>query len=102
MLNRMIFRSAISMLTLALSGGVAFADAPDTLWSYMYGDSLLEHDPRAFIQSSDGGYVMTGYESPYRGRGDIVLTKTDAQGNEQWKRKWGAWLSSIFPRAVLN
>ena len=41
------------------------------------------------IQTSDGGYVVVGSSDSYPGSGfDIVLTKLDANGIEQWSRRY--------------
>jgi hypothetical protein len=35
----------------------------------------------------DGGYILCGYTDPFGSEGsDIILSKIDADGNQEWKR----------------
>ncbi len=38
------------------------------------------------VQTSDGGYALTGYVTIPGGSWDIILLKTDEYGNEQWRK----------------
>lgn len=58
----------------------------DTTWTKTYGTSLNEKG-RSLSITSDGGYVLIGYED-FVG-GNIFLVKTDALGNEQWHKYYG-------------
>ena len=59
------------------------------LWGKRYG---LEYPDTGtgVEQTADGGYILSGYTRSY-GAGDFnaLLIKTDASGNEQWKRAYG-------------
>lgn len=56
-------------------------------WTRTYGD--VPTVGFAAIQTTDGGYALTGYKSVTGNGYDAYLLKTDAQGNEQWERTWG-------------
>lgn len=61
----------------------------DTLWTKTYGGA--EHDcGYAVRQTTDGGYVVTGYTaSSGAGGDDVYLIKTDANGNVLWSKTYG-------------
>ena len=41
-------------------------------------------------QTSDGGYILTGYTNPYSSfSSEFWLIKTDSNGNEQWNKTFG-------------
>jgi hypothetical protein len=59
--------------------------AGDTQWTRTYGGTG-EDVGYSVRQTTDGGYIVAGYTSPYGGGGandfDVYLIKTDANGNE--------------------
>jgi len=68
----------------------AFALEPgDTLWTRTYGGSGTDYC-YSVQQTSDGGYVVTGYTSSFgAGGNDFYLVKTDANGDTLWTRTYG-------------
>jgi len=58
-------------------------------WSRTFGTTNDDYG-RSAIQTSDGGYVITGYTFSYGdGSANAWLIKTDASGNEEWNEIFG-------------
>ena len=65
----------------------------DTLWTKTYGENLSDWG-RSVEQTSDGGYIITGYTtSSWDGSDDVWLIKTDLEGNMLWTKTYGGNLS---------
>lgn len=62
----------------------------DTSWTKTYG-SLDEDDFCVSVeQTTDGGFMLSGNSNnSLSGNRDIMLVKTDQNGNEQWIKKFG-------------
>lgn len=63
------------------------------LWSHTYGGRGMDH-AKMVRQTADGGYVLVGNQAdefPTSNvyRGNLFLIKTDAEGNELWRRLYG-------------
>jgi len=59
------------------------------IWNKSYGGQYLDIG-KSVIQTSDGGYVLTGSTSSYgAGNHDAWLIKTDMYGNEIWNNTYG-------------
>ena len=66
-----------------------FAQAPDTMWSKIYGGS--EDDVGYWVeQTADGGFIITGYTRSYGGSDwDLWLLKTNSEGDTIWTKVYG-------------
>jgi hypothetical protein len=63
------------------------------IWSHMYGGRGNDA-ARMVRQTADGGFILVGDladETPTRGlyESNILLIKTDAEGDEEWRRTYG-------------
>jgi hypothetical protein len=62
-------------------------------WIQTYGSGFYYESGYSVDQTTDGGYIIVGtLESPYIGSlpaGQIILIKTDSNGDEQWYQYYG-------------
>jgi hypothetical protein len=61
----------------------------DTLWTKLYFDNPDFTVFYNHIQTSDGGYALVGYTNEIDADGDVLLVKTDSDGNMLWYKKYG-------------
>jgi hypothetical protein len=72
----------------------------DTLWTKTYGDTL-EEQGYSVQQTTDGGYIITGWIGPNLfGPYDVYLVKTDSSGTLLWTKTYGEMLSFEFGRSI--
>ncbi len=65
----------------------------DTLWQRKYIDATDGCIPQMVTSSVDGGFLMTGFfEGINR---TTLLIKTDANGNELWRKKIGKFIPNV-------
>lgn len=57
-------------------------------WSNIFIGSDMESG-ESVIQTSDGGYIITGFAGSYEDRFNALLIKTDSNGNEEWYQTYG-------------
>jgi hypothetical protein len=57
-------------------------------WEKTYGGSNSDYAD-SVIQTSDGGYAVTGYGYSFGPKSDGFLVKTDANGSAQWQQSFG-------------
>ncbi len=61
----------------------------NVIWAKTYGGTG-EDAAFSVQQTSDGGYIVAGYTGSFgAGLDDIILIKTDANGNVQWAKTYG-------------
>ena len=58
------------------------------IWMKQYGDSLNESSKYA-AQTSDGGFILCGFQNDSFGSNDTYVIKTDSDGNMQWQKTFG-------------
>ena len=61
------------------------------VWEKTYGGSGQGQDDwgKSVQQTTDGGYIITGYTKSFGGYGQVWLLKTDNQGDTLWTKTFG-------------
>ncbi len=68
----------------------------DTLWQKRFYDTIDNVLPQMLTTSIDGGFLITGmFEDPVNVGRKCMLIKTDANGNELWRKK----ITKAYPNA---
>jgi len=61
----------------------------DTLWTRLYFDNPAFTAFYNHVQTPDGGYALVGCIADTDPDGDVLLVKTDSEGNMEWYKKYG-------------
>lgn len=65
----------------------------DTIWTKIMGGTNFKNFGNSVVQTYDGGFVVTGSTENFGvGMYDVILIKTDADGNINWSRTYGGLL----------
>ena len=75
-------------------------------WQYTYGENG-DDVCRSLVQTRDSGFVLAGYTEYHFDKGtyvshrkDMLLVKTDAQGEQRWKKTFNLTDSDVFTSLV--
>jgi len=60
----------------------------DTLWTRSFGDINLDEFGRSVRETSDHGFIITGYGGVSQ-ENQVILIKTDSLGNYEWQNAFG-------------
>lgn len=82
MLKRNVFVGIPLWITLS------FAQAPDTLWTKTYGGGAIDVG-RSVQQTTDHGYIITGWTLSFGNQQEVYLIKTDEFGDTTWTKTYG-------------
>jgi len=66
----------------------------DTLWvgRYYFSKGGVGH---CVQQTTDGGYILVSSTYAYDGAGDLLLIKTDEEGDTVWTKVYGSWWEDV-------
>lgn len=78
-----------TFLLLPFNFSLVFAQAPDTLWTKIYGGDSADF-AYSIQQTLDGGYVIVGLSRSFgAGSYDVWLLKTNPSGDTIWSKTYG-------------
>jgi predicted secreted protein len=82
------------LVSCAVSAAVCPCVRAASMWSKTYGGTGADTGAGDIIQTSDGGYAISGDTASFGAGGtDYWLIKTDAAGNMQWNKTYGGSLA---------
>jgi len=93
----LVFHLSFLSILLFLSSQF-FSQAPDTLWTKTFG-GVYGDVGHSVQQTTDGGYIISGFTNSIAGNSDLWLIKTDGSGDTLWTKTYGGsnsdWSRSI-------
>ena len=90
--NRLLL--GIFLLVLLCFSMVFTVEAEVAIWIQAYGGTDKDY-PQSVVETSDGGYAITGYTASYGVGGDFWLVKTDSSGTALWNQTYGGIGSEV-------
>lgn len=91
---KQLIKSHLVLITIALLSNRAIAQAPDTLWTRIFGGSDTDIG-NCVRQTSDSGYIIVGWTESFGNiNGDIYLIKTDCSGDTLWTKTYSGIYSA--------
>ena len=57
------------------------------IWFHTYGFDTYEQQPYCMAQTTDGGYIITGYDDIGANDNKIYVVKTNSNGEEEWSKE---------------
>jgi len=78
-------KTKVMCAMLFLAWGNLLAQAPEILWQKTYGGTWGTD----VKQTADGGFIITGFAVIAATNSDLLLMKTDGNGNQIWARTYG-------------
>ncbi|MHC4265830.1 MAG: hypothetical protein ACYSUK_07850 [Planctomycetota bacterium] len=74
----------------SITTGTTRAEAPEMQWHEAYNGSGEESHPHYVIETSDGGFLMTGETGFIPDTAKIYVVKTDSSGDLLWEKEFGS------------
>jgi len=93
----LLFAVLLAAFVCVSTGIVNGAEAPEEEWNRTFGGSNYDYG-YAVQQTTDGGYIITGYTQSFGiDSPDVWLVKTAANGTAEWSRTFGgSWYDSGY------
>lgn len=100
-------KQLFTLVLLVLLGASIFAQAPDTLWSNLYGDRAGWDGYDQIYGATatwDGGFAINGYSTTNGDtiKGDQWVVKINADGDTLWTKTFGAFDRRDYGRDILE
>jgi hypothetical protein len=80
-----MLKTIIILIAIIFLPVIASSQAPDTLWTKFYFDSLITYEPWQVIETSDSGLAVVGTRKiEAENQWDVLLIKTNTDGDTLW------------------